>query len=152
MLVENDASNDFLAGSQCLLVFLRTENNYNLSKKIYFCQHLLTHWVIMVERTCRWLTKDVPCADLYRCHVPLNSPSITNISYYHPLPLRLFSGNSDFRWILCCLLLRLKHCLAPQQTWTKHFLTHCWTVNKLTLDLFHLQTMRQGCCGFLLQL
>lgn len=72
----------------------KTENNLNLREKYtYFCQQLNS-----VSDNSGELAddsqKDASCTDLYRGHVHPNSPSITNIIYYHVLPLRRFSGDS----------------------------------------------------------
>lgn len=63
-------------------------------------------------------------------------PPITSVSFYHLLPVRPFFRWFRFRLILCCLLLRLKHCLVPQHRWTKHFWLTAEQWIGLTLDFF----------------
>lgn len=138
-LAKNKSSSDCLADSQCLLDFLRAKNNYNLSKKyISFCQHLLTMWLIMAGRTCKWLPKDASCTDLYCCHVHPHSPSITKRPVFSPLGrfCLFFSGDSASD----------ESCVASYWDWNtvwfhrtrglNIFLIQCWTVNRLTLNSF----------------
>lgn len=132
MLVAEDPS-DLWAGSQCLLVFIRTEITKIKARNTFLSTSFISvtdngfgnlqmtqirrirHWSLVLPR-------------------PPYSPSIIHISFYHLIPRRSFSGDLDL--ILCCLLLSLKQRLAPEHTGTRLLLTHCWTVNRPTLDFF----------------